>query len=69
MYDQSREGVFLILSLLRQSRLQPITLGGSSESPMLHLQNFQERGSEAGPLPRSSVGTWGKLKSWFHPRP
>lgn len=67
--NQSREGVSLILGLLRQSRLQPMALGGGSESPMVYLQNPQERDSEASSSPQSPVGVWRKLKSWFYPRP
>ncbi|KII93322.1 hypothetical protein PLICRDRAFT_130975 [Plicaturopsis crispa FD-325 SS-3] len=67
--QRSREGVSLILSLLRQSRLQPMTLGAaptSESSPRLDLAEEQHgsSGDEGTPVRH---GPLTRLKSWFRP--
>ncbi|KAG5653492.1 hypothetical protein H0H81_012701 [Sphagnurus paluster] len=60
--QRSREGVSLILNLIRQSRLQPMTLGGAeSHSPILEPTDNRSVAS------RSSIGIWARLKSWVQP--
>ncbi|KAF7784580.1 hypothetical protein Agabi119p4_745 [Agaricus bisporus var. burnettii] len=62
--QRSREGVSLMLSLIRQSRLQPMTLGGEPY-PLTHSTEAQDHRHNVSQSP--PVGAWGKLKSWFHP--
>ncbi|KAJ3548559.1 hypothetical protein NMY22_g1221 [Coprinellus aureogranulatus] len=76
--QRSREGVHLILGLIRQSRLQPMAIGHaplpglSLNTPISDgsLQQFGEgRETEAmppSPTP-SPTGTWSKVRSWFSP--
>ncbi|KXN81122.1 Protein UPS1, mitochondrial [Leucoagaricus sp. SymC.cos] len=64
--QRSREGVSLILSLIRQSRLQPMTLGGESEFPMRHLEDALDSDTKIHPPSQPSIGAWGRLKSWFY---
>jgi len=59
--QRSREGVSLILSLLRQSRLQPMTLGGAEPLLPSHETN-RDNGT-----PRTTNGAWSRLKSWLSP--
>ena len=65
---QSRDGVSLILNLLRQSRLQPMTLGGptplSESSPVPHASYAT---NDADKCARSTKNTWSKVKSWLYP--
>jgi len=66
--QRSREGVSLILSLLRQSRLQPMTLGGPAGS--LPELSAGDHHNEAGDrVPQAAPGAWTKFKSWFLPPP
>ncbi|TFK76752.1 MSF1-domain-containing protein [Pluteus cervinus] len=60
--QRSREGVSLILSMLRQSRLQPMALG-EGLGPLPELPN-QRR--EAGTA-TNTTGRWQRFKSWFLP--
>lgn len=60
--QRSREGVSLILSLLRQSRLQPMTLGASTS--VLGTPSAEEF-SDGTCQPKN--GTWTKFRYWFHP--
>ncbi|KAG6837878.1 hypothetical protein H0H93_013031 [Arthromyces matolae] len=60
--QRSRDGIALILNLLRQSRLQPMALGG----PQVHSANL-EITHPGPPTSRSSSGVWTTLKSWFYP--
>jgi len=63
--QRSREGVSLILSLLRESRLQPMTMGAEtshSPQPMVDSKiheapDFDQR------------GMWTRLKAWVNPPP
>jgi len=66
--QRSREGVSLILNLLRQSRLQPMTLGGDNAPgplPAASERNY-ERATDV-PCKQNSV--WTRLKSWCLPLP
>ncbi|KAF9523581.1 MSF1-domain-containing protein [Crepidotus variabilis] len=68
--QRSREGVSVVLSLLRQSRLQPMTLGAGVETPHELSPSVIE-----GPLSASGSDqhdaqastSWQRLKSWFQP--
>ncbi|KAJ7275451.1 MSF1-domain-containing protein [Mycena haematopus] len=74
--QRSREGVSLVLELLRQSRLRPMTLGGpEGPSVSLHLpaqplvEHKTDTDSEshaAMPRPQNS---WSRLKAWLRPPP
>ncbi|KAK7468552.1 hypothetical protein VKT23_003057 [Stygiomarasmius scandens] len=59
--QRSREGISLILNLLRESRLQPMTLGGTTASlpPSVHEKEEKPANHQNGP--------WSKFKSWFTP--
>jgi len=60
--QRSREGVSVILNILRQSRLQPMTLGGpESAGPS------SENATEAGNNPARSNGLLSRIKFWFKP--
>jgi len=74
--QRSREGVSLILSLLRQSRLQPMALESSSfESPdrFMPSETFIPARRDASSCEREEVnktapdGSWTRLMSWFRP--
>jgi len=60
--QRSREGVSVILNLIRESRLQPMTLGG--EAAQLGLRPTEEDTKTA---PKGSNGTWARMKGWFSP--
>ena len=74
--QRSREGVSLILDMLRQSRLQPMALGASghalpqfaaSEARNIQredssLSNTSERSSKS-----QTNGPWSRLRSWWTP--
>lgn len=66
--QRSREGVHLMLDLLRQSRLQPMTLGHPTMHPLLPLssppseRHTDDSGVESAP-PRP--GAWARMRSWF----
>ncbi|RXW23843.1 hypothetical protein EST38_g2007 [Candolleomyces aberdarensis] len=68
--QRSREGVHLILELLRQSRLQPMGLGGTPIPhllPAAHVNSPSvphERRDEASDPPK---GAWSRFRSWFSP--
>jgi len=62
--QRSREGVSLILSLLRQSRLQPMTLGGDA-APLPPVPE-RDDGTTVD-TPRTQNGVWKRLKSWLVP--
>ncbi|KIM47918.1 hypothetical protein M413DRAFT_439616 [Hebeloma cylindrosporum] len=62
--QRSREGVSLILSLLRQSRLQPMTLGLESAQTGLQVESKPEVSERER---RTTV--WSKFKTWLHPPP
>jgi len=57
--QRSREGISLILELIRQSRLQPMTLGGSGS--MVDLENRDPTGHSSRPSP----GPWSRVRSWL----
>lgn len=59
--QRSREGVVLILDLLRQSRLQPMTLGGSTTM----TSSTDDAGATNKRKPIG--GAWSTLKSWIYP--
>jgi len=62
--QRSREGVSLILNLLRQSRLQPMTLGGDNAP----LPSASERDyGRATDVPCNQNSVWTRLKSWCLP--
>ncbi|KAF5377210.1 hypothetical protein D9615_006325 [Tricholomella constricta] len=60
--QRSREGVSLILNLLRQSRLQTMTLGGAES-----LSSVLESPDRDNLTSRTSTGAWARLKSWISP--
>ncbi|KAJ3718408.1 MSF1-domain-containing protein [Lentinula raphanica] len=60
--QRSREGVSLILNLLRESRLQPMTLGG--DSSQLHVT---PAAVESKNTPKTQPSTWARMKGWFSP--
>ncbi|KAI0080015.1 MSF1-domain-containing protein [Panus rudis PR-1116 ss-1] len=78
--QRSREGLSVILNLIRQSRMQPMTLGGpaslaSSHRPYtppesvrtegdLSRQDAEAKGSESTPGDAQS-GRWSKIMSWL----
>ncbi|KAF8213520.1 PRELI-like family-domain-containing protein [Mycena galopus ATCC 62051] len=77
--QRSREGVSLVLQLLRQSRLRPMTLGGPEDTSLtlgLPAQPtvVEHKTPSAGdsephaaiPRPQNS---WSRLKSWIRPPP
>ncbi|KAJ7102339.1 PRELI-like family-domain-containing protein [Mycena belliarum] len=78
--QRSREGVSLIVHLLRQSRLQPMSLGGSEELVSVGLPGPIPADREtcstgagnthaAGPQSRAQNSSWSRLKAWFRPPP
>lgn len=60
--QRSREGVSLILNLLRQSRLQPMTLGGDNVQSPSASEGHYERATD---VPRKQNGVWARLRSCF----
>ncbi|KAF8634438.1 hypothetical protein AX15_000887 [Amanita polypyramis BW_CC] len=62
--QRSREGVSLILELLRQSRLQPMTLGGVEA---MSTGAVRPNHSENEGRSTSKAGFWVKLRSWLQP--
>ncbi|KIM85420.1 hypothetical protein PILCRDRAFT_361089 [Piloderma croceum F 1598] len=73
--QRSREGVFLILGLLRQSRLQPMTMSspdalGSlpafAHIPSSHHEQAADNGHDSNKS--QDNGTWTRLSSWLRPR-
>ncbi|KAJ6501648.1 PRELI-like family-domain-containing protein [Mycena vitilis] len=78
--QRSREGVSLIVQLLRQSRLQPMALGGPADASgpfSLPAQRTVEpriaaniaNGADADvpcPIPRPQ-NSWSRLKTWLRP--
>ncbi|KAF8058253.1 PRELI-like family-domain-containing protein [Lyophyllum atratum] len=64
--QRSREGVSLILNLIRQSRLQPMTLGGAEP---LSLSPIHESNDAEHHTSHPTNGVWARLKSWVQPRP
>lgn len=62
--QRSRDGVSLILSLLRQSRLQTMTLGAqpyaSHEVSAARVERIDDLDK-----PVQGLGAWTRLKSWF----
>ena len=61
--QRSREGVSLILGLLRQSRLQTMTLG--VEPYASHEVSNTTETTEDTHKPVEGTGAWSRLKSWF----
>jgi len=65
--QRSRQGLSVILSLIRQSRMQHMTLGGpSSFANTYHSSSSSDASTEyriEQSLPRE--GSWRRLKSWF----
>ncbi|KAJ6574684.1 MSF1-domain-containing protein [Mycena capillaripes] len=79
--QRSREGVSLIVQLLRQSRLQPMALGGPEDASLaIRLQaqptppehktatGTESDAQTACPIPRAQ-NPWSRLKAWLHPPP
>jgi len=71
--QKSREGVALVLQLLRETRLQPLAVGGDAgfvSMPSARHENVASQAdgwspqSEEGPQRRSS-GQWTRLKTWL----
>ncbi|KAJ6604207.1 PRELI-like family-domain-containing protein [Mycena vulgaris] len=75
--QRSREGVSLIVQLLRQSRLQPMTLGDPEDTPVpislpaptaAEHPNATANAPTANSQPRVQ-NSWSRLKAWLHPPP
>ncbi|KAF7367260.1 PRELI/MSF1 domain-containing protein [Mycena sanguinolenta] len=74
--QRSREGVSLVLELLRQSRLRPMTLG-APEDPLVSLalpaQPVVEHKTDADTEPQAAIprpqNSWSRLKAWLRPPP
>jgi len=65
--QRSREGLSVILNLIRQSRMQHMTLGGHSSFVDAHPSSSSEatsdyRSEQSRPC---EGGSWRRLKSWF----
>ncbi|KAF8649801.1 hypothetical protein AX16_005566 [Volvariella volvacea WC 439] len=82
--QRSREGVSLILSMLRQGRLQPMALGAGADVPMLTPREFHRTQNEdyahqhSHPVEGDQnesvahpqrTSAWTRFKSWFAPPP
>lgn len=65
--QRSREGVSLVLNLVRQSRLQPMTLGGTPPYSLLSPVEHEPSSHNMGGKESQQVGSghWSKLKSWL----
>ncbi|KAF5374919.1 hypothetical protein D9758_000013 [Tetrapyrgos nigripes] len=61
--QRSREGISLILNLLRESRLQPMTLGGTPAPFTAPVHEEEEKRTTN----HHQKGPWSRLKSWFSP--
>ncbi|KAJ8084386.1 hypothetical protein PM082_003155 [Marasmius tenuissimus] len=61
--QRSREGVSLILSLLRERGLQPMTLGAPPSVLSMH-ETTPIRHEDSGQKPN---GPWARVKSWLYP--
>ncbi|KAF5323512.1 hypothetical protein D9611_005814 [Ephemerocybe angulata] len=73
--QRSREGVHLILDLLRQSRLQPMALGDASiphvlpmhaPAPTIPFERHEERYDDDSAVPPRQ-GVWSKIRNWISP--
>jgi hypothetical protein len=62
--QRSREGVSLILNLIRESRLQPMTLG--DDVPALSVRQ-QAQKEDKTISTKATNGTWARIKGWFSP--
>jgi len=62
--QRSREGVSVILDLIRESRLQHMTLGGDGSQLQLGLGPNEEDKT----APNTQNGTWSRMKCWFSPK-
>jgi len=80
--QKSREGFFVILNLIRQSRMQHMTMGGPSSfldshhrftgsevrAPVSQYVAASHSGDEAqSDGPLPRKGPWSRLKAWFRP--
>jgi hypothetical protein len=65
---KSREGVSVVLSLLRQSRLQPITLGAGTEIAHNIPSVFEECPLSAEEN-KDQLSSWKKFKLWLFQSP
>ncbi|PAV22253.1 MSF1-domain-containing [Pyrrhoderma noxium] len=65
--QRSREGVALVLQLLRESRLQPLALGTDSFRPLSNTERYEAQNSEnkitSQRIPFSNA--WSTMKTWF----
>ncbi|CAL1696317.1 unnamed protein product [Somion occarium] len=78
--QRSREGLAVILSLIRQSRMQPMTLGpaplvtsrqsftGSEDVRNDREETRQPKDDQAPDSPSSAERPWSKIASWLRPR-
>ncbi|KIK71382.1 hypothetical protein GYMLUDRAFT_235710 [Collybiopsis luxurians FD-317 M1] len=62
--QRSREGVSLILNLIRESRLQPMTLNGEAPSLAVNARRDEVDKSTSS---ETQTGTWARIKGWFSP--
>ncbi|KAJ6519421.1 PRELI-like family-domain-containing protein [Mycena sanguinolenta] len=72
--QRSREGVSLVLELLRQSRLRPMTLGAPEDPPAslgLPAPPVVEHKTDADTEPQAMIprpqNSWSRLKAWLRP--
>ncbi|KAH9947947.1 MSF1-domain-containing protein [Amylocystis lapponica] len=64
--QRSRQGLSVILNLIRQSRTQPMTLGAPSSFLDSYSSN-SDASAEGRNEQKGEGGSWGKLKSWIRP--
>ncbi|KAJ7693643.1 MSF1-domain-containing protein [Mycena rosella] len=79
--QRSREGVSLIVQLLRQSRLQPMSLGGPEDAPgplsfpgptpveREPSSTGADSNTHAACSQPRAQNSWSRLKEWLHPPP
>ncbi|KAJ7804876.1 PRELI-like family-domain-containing protein [Mycena leptocephala] len=78
--QRSREGVSLVVQLLRQSRLHPMTLGGPEDVPLSARLPVQAQPNVAEPQMSATSNSdahtatrpqnsWSRLKAWLRPPP
>ncbi|KAF9015470.1 PRELI-like family-domain-containing protein [Cyathus striatus] len=63
--QRSREGVSLMLNLIRQSRLQPMTLGADVPSLMMSPPSDHMHQEQRDDHPKRTA--WTKFRSWLQP--
>ncbi|TFK30748.1 MSF1-domain-containing protein [Coprinopsis marcescibilis] len=69
--QRSRDGVSLILELIRQSRLQPMTLGGNTLLPPNRTEPCRSPEVTQRPddIEAPRKGSWSKIRGWWSRQP